>query len=228
VFTREEKDKIPSLPGTPFPGMEDILVTEEGVAKLLRNLNPWKAGGPDQMPTRVLKEMSREIAPYLTCIYNASLNKGQVPTCWKSANVTAIYKTGERHKASNYRPVSLTSICCKIEEHILVSSMLKHLARYDCQHGFRARRSCKTQMLTIIHELAAGIDGGKQFDLAMLDFSKAFDRAPHQRLLRKIEHYGMRWMTYAWIADFLHDRKQQVVVDGATTTTVPVISGVPQ
>jgi hypothetical protein len=124
--------------------------------------------------------------------------------------VTAIYKKGERYKASNYRPVSLTSICCNIQEHMLVSSMLRHLDNYDilvdCQHGFRARRSCKTQLLTFIHELAAGLYRGKQFDLIILDFSKAFDRVPHQRLLRKLDHYRIRSSTYTWIADFLHDR----------------------
>jgi ribonuclease P/MRP protein subunit RPP40 len=83
-------------------------------------------------------------------------------------------------------------------------------------------------LLTFIHELAAGLDRGKQFDLIILDFSKAFDKVPHQRLLRKLDHYGIRGSTYTWIADFLHDRKQQVVVEGATSPTIPVVSGVPQ
>jgi hypothetical protein len=88
------------------------------------------------MPARVLKEMSREIAPYLTSIYNSSLSEAKVPTDWKSANVMAIYKKGERYKASNYRPVSLTSICCKIQEDILVSSMLLKTPR-QLQHHCR-------------------------------------------------------------------------------------------
>jgi hypothetical protein len=77
VFTKEENDNIPSLSGNPFPRMEDIKVTKEGVAKLLQN--PRKAGGPDQMPARVLKDMSREIAPYLTSIYNSSLSEAKFP-----------------------------------------------------------------------------------------------------------------------------------------------------
>ena len=128
-------------------------------------------------------------------------------------------KKGDRCLASSYRPVSLTSLCCKLQEHIVVYNVLKHLERHniltDCQHGFRAKRSCETQLLTLVHELANSLDKKQQVDMAILDFSKAFDRVPHQRLLRKIDHYGVRGQTFAWIKDFLADRKQQVVVDGA-------------
>ena len=110
---------------------------------------------------------------------------------------------------------------------------MKHLDELDilsdCQHGFRSRRSCESQLITLVHELATALDPGKQqIDLAVLDFSKAFDRVPHQRLLKKIHHYGIRGNTYNWISDFLAERKQQVVVDGAISNQAPVVSGVPQ
>ena len=133
----------------------------------------------------------------------------------------------------SFTPVSLTSIICKIQEHIIVSNVMDHLdlnrILTDCQHGFRARRSCETQLLTLVHNLASTLDTGKQqVDLAVLDFSKAFHRVPHQRLLSKIHHYGIRGQTLKWISNFLADRKQQVVVDGAVSDQVPVVSGVPQ
>ncbi|MCW4309230.1 MAG: reverse transcriptase family protein [Candidatus Thiodiazotropha endolucinida] len=146
--------------------------------------------------------------------------------------MTPVFKKGDRFKASNYRPVSLTSLCCKIQEHIITSNILRHLddnsILTDCQHGFRARRSCETQLLTLVHELAESIDRRRQMDLIILDFSKAFDRVPHQRLLAKIHHYGVRGQTYNWIQSFLADRSQQVIVDGSTSDKAPVISGVPQ
>ena len=118
----------------------------------------------------------------------------------RSANVTAIFKKGDRFKASNYRSVSLTSLCCKLQEHIIVSNTMKHLEHYkiltDCQHGFRARRSCETQLVTLCHELADSLDKNKQTDMVNLDFSKAFDRVPHQRLLIKLRHYGIQGTTY--------------------------------
>ena len=112
------------------------------------------------------------------------------------------------------------------------SNVLKHLESHDiltdCQHGFRARRSCETQLLTLAQELLAGLDKKHQHDLIILDFSKAFDRVPHQRLMRKLDHYGIRRSTYNWIEAFLTDRTQQVLVEGATSDSIPVISGVPQ
>ena len=98
----------------------------------------------------------------------------------------------------------------------------------DCQHGLRARRSCETQLLTQVHELADSIDKGKQMDLVILDFSKAFDHVPHQRLLAKINHNDIRGQTHKWIQSFLSKRTQQVIVDGAISDKAPVVSGVPQ
>ena len=119
-----------------------------------------------------------------------------IPEDWRYANVTKLFKKGDRFKASNYRPVSLTCLCCKLQEHILTSNILKHLDTHDiltdCQHGFRARRSCETQLVTLAHELAQSMDKGKQQDMIILDFSKAFDKVPHQRLLSKLDFYGIR------------------------------------
>ena len=132
--------------------------------------------------------------------------------------MTAIFKKGTRHDAVNCRPVSLTSLCCKLLEHVIVSKTVKHLERHnilnDCQHGFRAKRSCETQILTLYHELAASLDKKILTDMIILDFSKAFDRVPHQHLLKKVRHYGIRGTTYQWISSFLNSRTQQVLVEG--------------
>ena len=146
--------------------------------------------------------------------------------------VTAIFKKGEKYQPSNYPPCSLTCICCKIQEHILTSSILKHLDEYDiltdCQHGFRARRSCERQLLTLANELVSGLDKRQQHDLIVLDFSKAFDRVPHERLLRKMDHYSKRGSTLEWIRTFLTNRVQQVTMEGVTSDSIQVLSGVPQ
>ena len=177
--------------------MPEITVNPVGVEKLLRQLNPSKASGPDNIPAKILKECSRELAPLITTLFTKTIQEGKIPCDWKEANITAVFKKGDRNIPSNYRPVSLTSIICKLQEHIIVSNVLDHLDHHniltDCQHGFRARRSCETQLLTLVHDLASTLDPGKQqVDLAVLDFSKAFDRVPHQRLLKKINHYGIK------------------------------------
>ncbi|KAL8567466.1 hypothetical protein ACOMHN_010057 [Nucella lapillus] len=232
VFTREDLSNIPSPPGEPFPPMANITISVEGVLKLLKKINPHKAAGPDNIPARVLKECATALAPLLEIIFTKSLIEGAVPDDWRRANVSAIFKKGDRSNAANYRPVSLTSICCKIQEHIICSNVMRHLQQHrilcDSQHGFRPRRSCETQLLSLTHELACNRDKGLQTDLIILDFSKAFDKVPHERLLRKLDHYGVRGSTFNWVKAFLSDRSQQVVVDGARSDPAPVISGVPQ
>jgi hypothetical protein len=88
-------------------------------------------------------------------------------------------------------------------------------------------RSCETQHLTLTHHLASSLDSHIQQDLVMLYFSKAFDKVPHQRLLKKLAHYGIQDTTYKWIKAFLSNRKQHALVDGATSDRANVVSGVP-
>ena len=103
--------------------MGDITVDPKGVAKLLDGLNVHKAPGPDGLNARVLKECSDEISPILALIFNESLTRGDVPDEWRQANVSPVFKKGEKYDAANYRPVSLTCICCKPLEHILASNI---------------------------------------------------------------------------------------------------------
>ena len=123
-------------------------------------------------------------------------------------------------------------------EHILVSNINRHLALdsilADCQHGFRSRRSCKTQLVQLVHDIISNIDGAvnrghKQTeDLIIMDFAKAFDKVPHGRLLHKLDYYGIRGSTHKWINSWLSGRTEQVVLDGQVSDPVPVLSGVPQ
>jgi hypothetical protein len=98
----------------------------------------------------------------------------------------------------------------------------------DNQHGFRARRACGTQFITTVQELTKNMSSGKQIDAILLDFSKAFDKVPHRRLLMKLDHYGIRGTTLKWIQDFLIGRTKQVLLDGTHSSTCDVDSGFPQ
>lgn len=215
-----------------YQDMAEINITTPGVLKLLANLNPTKAAGPDGISPRVLKELATEIAPILTTIYTSSLQSGQVPADWREALVTPVFKKGEHYNASNYRPISLTSIPCKIMEHILVSNIMSHLETNNIlspqQHGFRKHHSCETQLLEFTEETTAAMEKGISSDVIIMDFAKAFDRVNHSLLCHKLDHYGIRNNTNIWIANFLLNRRQAVVVDGAKSSYVPVRSGVPQ
>ena len=128
--------------------------------------------------------------------------------------------------------MSLTSVCCKLLEHIVAKSVMEHLdvnnIISDSQHGFRAKRSCETQLVTFIDELQRHLAKGMQIDLAILDFSKAFDVVPHSKLLYKLDYYGICGLPLEWIRSFLNDRVQRVAVDDKASDEATVTSGVPQ
>ena len=210
----------------------EINVEEKGINKLLANLKPNKASGPDGIPARLIKELSNELSPIFRILFQASLNQGKVPKDWKEANVTPLFKKGDKSDPGNYRPVSLTSITCKILEHIIYSNIINHLDKHNVltphQHGFRKYRSCETQLIGLIDDFAKGLDKNEQIDAILLDFSKAFDKVHHLSLLKKLKYFGITGPLHHWIHDFLIGRQQTVIINGSKSIPITVNSGVPQ
>ena len=190
VFTHEDSSFIPKLSGPSFPDIEKLHITQEGAAKLLSSLDASKASGPDNIPCRVLKELALEISPVITSICQQSLELSSLPCDWTEAIISPVYKKGKLHLASNYRPISLTCVVSKIMEHIFCKHTLNHLDKFSlltsCQHGFRKAHLCETQLLLTVD--MRSFDHHIQSDVAILDFSQAFDSVPHERLLSKLEH----------------------------------------
>ena len=232
VFSVDDGSPVPDLGNSQHPSMDNITVDQNGVIKLLKNIKPFSASGPDGIPARLLKETAEELAPAVTLLFQASINQGKIPSQWKKAQITPIFKKGSRSEAANYRPISLTSILCKLCEHIIHCAVIRHLNNCkilsDAQHGFRKQRSCETQLILTIDDLARGLDDRAQIDVVLLDYEKAFDKVSHRHLLKKVEHYGVRGSVLDWIRDFLSNRTQAVLVDGQTSSESPVTSGVPQ
>ena len=232
AFTPLTTDPIPNKGQSNHPTMPTIQVTLNGVDKLLAKIQPHKATGPDEIQGRVLKECKTAIAPVLTRIFNTSLKTGKIPDDWRHANVCPVYKKGDKHDAINYRPISLTCICSKLLEHIVSSNVMRHLEDnkilYDLQHGFRSSRSCETQLLSFVQELAKDNNDNIQTDIIIMDFAKAFDKVPHRHLIYKLNYYGIDPNTINWIRDFLSNRTQTVVLEGQQSNKLSVTSGVPQ
>ena len=252
VFTSVQPT-LPTIDQCDIPTIPRIQITTAGVMKQLQDLNASKASGPDLIPTRILKECAIEVAPYLRTIFQQSIDYGTVPTDWKHAKITPVFKKGKRDLPSNYRPVSLTSVCCKILEHIIFHYIMNHFEKHKIlvhyQHGFRKHHSCETQLINTLETITRSQDERKQTDLLVLDFSKAFDTVPHEGLLMKLEHSGIRDTNPSspdtqcnemevehhqkqnilrWFRDWLCDRTQEVVVDGVSSEKSKVLSGVPQ
>ena len=176
--------------------------------------------------------LSSELAPKLTTIFQHSLNTGDFPLDWRQGNIAPIFKNGDKHKASNYRPVLLTSVCSKLIEHISVSNLSCHLDTRSIlgneEHSFRFKRSCESQLIAFTQELFNKVAGSGQVDAFVLDFSKAFDKVPHARVMSKLDYYGIRNNTHDWVQSFLNNRQQRVVLDGCSSSTASLLSGVPQ
>ena len=116
-----------------------------------------------------------ELVVPLAQIFNSSISSSMVPRDWRDANVTPIFKKGKRTAAKNYRPVSLTSIPCKILESLLKDVIVDHLVTRslikNTQHGFMNKRSCLTNLLEFLEYLTDEMDNGFSTDLVYLDFS---------------------------------------------------------
>ena len=189
-----------------------------------------KAPGIDLVGTRMLLELSEVISDTVAELCNKSLSTGDVPYDWKLANVTAVYKKGKKSSPSNYRPVSLTVNLCKVFESIMRDNIIDHLEKYklikDSQHGFVKNRSCLTNWLVFLEEVTSYVDSGYPVVVIYLDFQKACDKVPHQRLLLKLAAHGISGNVLKWTENWLRDRKQRVVLNGQLSEWCQVLSGV--
>ena len=145
--------------------------------------------------------------------------------------IIPLFKKGSRNKSVNYRPVSLTSVICKLLETIIRDHMMDFLIKHKLinpsQHGFLKAKSCLTNLLCFLEEITKWVDDGSPVDVIYLDFQKAFDKVPHQRLISKLKSHGMGNSIINWIEQWLKDRRQRVVVDGEVSSWKSVLSGVP-
>ena len=200
--------------------------------KALKNLKVNKSPGPDGLHPRILRELSHELAKPFKMLFDKSMLQGKLPKKWKIAEVRPIFKKGSKSTPGNYRPVSLTSVVCKLFEGFIRNALYEHFVAnhllYEHQFGFCKGRSCVTQLLVTINEWMDKLDNNKPVDAAYLDFRKAFDTVPHKRLMSKLKGYGVEGRLLDWIKDFLSDRSQYVSVNGHCSESVPVTSGVPQ
>ena len=233
VFTREDLDNMPTFEDRLFNSLlEDMEFTVEDVKKKLDKLKPDKSPGPDSIHPKILHELSDVLAKPLTILFQKSLQESMVPEEWKKSNVTPIFKKGTKSSTSNYRPVSLTSVICKVMESLIRDKLMSHMCNNNllnnCQHGFRTGRSCVTQLLDMMETWTNILDSYGSIDAIYLDFRKAFDTVPHERLLLKLHGYGIRGNMLSWIRQFLVGRTQRVVVNSEKSKWSPVLSGIPQ
>ena len=233
VFTIEPDGDIPVLPPREvLHQMPKLQITESSIEKVLKKLKPNKSPGPDGLHPKFFRELAGCICIPLCIIFNYSLENGVLPDAWKKARVSAIYKKDNKKVASNYRPVSLTSIVCKVMETLIRDHMVDHMKLNNLfsqkQYGFISGRSTTLQLLTVLDIWTEAIENNYGIDIIYMDFRKAFDVVPHRRLLGKLQSYGISDELCTWTNSFLSNRFQTVTIDGEESTEKPVLSGIPQ
>jgi hypothetical protein len=202
------------------------------VKRVLQTLDATKATGPDAIPNKILIIAADILANPLTTFFNRCLSVSKYPKIWKTANVTPIYKAGDRGDCSNYRPVSLLSCVGKVFEKCVHKHVYSYLTDNKLitknQSGFLKGDSTINQLVSIYNDFAYHYDKHITTQAVFFDISKAFDRVWHKGLLHKLEAIGVRGKLLKWISDYLTNRFQSVVIKGEKSDSLMVPAGVPQ
>nr|XP_047124238.1 uncharacterized protein LOC124806963 [Hydra vulgaris] len=232
VFINESLTNMPTCENITEKICPTPLFNEKDIKKRLLNLNVHKSPGIDRIHPMFLSKCADSLARPLCMIFNQSFLTGTLPTSWLKANITPIFKNGDRLNAGNYRPISLTSVVCKVMESIVKDTIMNHLNKNKLlipeQHGFIKSKNCVTNLLETLDIITESINCGKCVDVAFLDFSKAFDSVPHSRLLLKLKSFGIVGKLLQWCKAILANRKQRVVLGLFESEWETVRSGVPQ
>ena len=210
VFTKEDVNNVPVFNIDNDVCIDNIVLTISDMEKALSSLKICKSPGPDGIHPWLLKELSKELSLPLKLLFDLTLLKGKIPKKWKEAEVRPLFKEGSKTSPGNYRPVSLTSVVCKVIESFIRKAIYDHFVNNDLlsveQYGFCKGRSCTTQLLNSLFDWLSFLDKDIPVAVVYLDFRKAFDTVPHERLLSKLKGYGVTGKILNWIQDFLSER----------------------
>ena len=217
-----------SLP--PLSCISSVDLSLEEVYLALQNLGPTKAHGPDGFSSRILKECAYQLAPSFLYLFTKSLRLSQIPAEWKLANIIPVHKKGAKDHVENYRPISLLSIISKTLERCVLNHLSNRIQTeiHSAQYGFVSGRSSTAQLLSTLQTIGKNLDKGLQTDVVFMYISKAFDTVNHNRLPQKLRDFGLSGSLLLWFKNYLSGRFQRVTVLGATSTSLPITSGVPQ
>lgn len=212
--------------------MDPLIIDPYGIEKIIDSLKPCSSPGVDLINTKILKGAKTYCSILLSKIFQQTTDCGILPADWTTGKVVPIHKSGSKTSPLNYRPISLTSIPCKVLEHIIYSGIANFLETNsfftNTQHGFRKGLSCETQLASFTHKLHVILDRRSTIDCVFLDFAKAFEKVCHKLLLLKLSKLNLGSNLFSWLEYFLCKRSQFVTANNTTSSQSPVHSGVPQ
>lgn len=232
VYQKESMNQLPLLDMClrVEESIPEIIFTGDKILQAIKEMKSDSASGPDEIPVAILQKC--DLANTLAIIMQTSYDTGTLPTLWKTATVTPIFKKGSKLEPANYRPISLTSVVCKAMEKVIVHHIRKFLASHkiigEQQHGFCPHRSTVSNLLSCLSSWTASFNAREPIDVIYLDYEKAFDKVPTTRLLQKLEFIGIRGKLLSWIEAFLRQRTLRVRVGETLSDQREIHSGVPQ
>ena len=216
-----------------FTGMNDSAwFYAEEIYELISGCPNSSSLTPDHIPLSFLKNVAISIVKPLEYLFNLSFMRAEVPSRWKVSYVTPILKKPPQYLPENYRPVSITSALARLFEKILKKRIEEHLRLNSVisplQHGFQKGRSTVTAMLQAVNDWTTCLDQGISTDVIYFDFSKAFDKVSHAKLICKLQQVGIHPRIIRWICSFLLNRTFRVRVNSTLSRPRNAPSGVPQ
>ena len=210
-------------------------LTSGEVQKALYLIKFTTAPGHDKFPGFVLKRLAGALSPNITTIYNSSTQNNIVPSCWKMAEVRAIYKQkGSKTVPNNYRPISVIPILGRTLEKLIATQLPvynycdEHNILPPEQFGFRRHSSCEMALFAATDSWMKSVDKGSYAGALLVDLSKAFDTVPHQLLLSELRDIGCSTEVLNWFCNYLTDRLQRVITHEDITDWIMVPRGFPQ
>ena len=187
--------------------MEPFVVSECDVRTVISSLNINKSCGPDGISNRMLKMSLSNICEPLAYIFNSSIRAGIFPADWKKANVTPVFKKGDRQSVANYRPISLLCNVSKVFERIIYNKLYYYLMSNALltprNSGYKKGESTVQQLLQICHKIYQGLEENKDIRMVFLDASKAFDRVWHDGLTYKLHQLGIEDPLLSLLSDYI-------------------------
>ena len=206
--------------------------TEQEVYNTLSRIKTKKSCGPDNLHPAYIKDMTQLITAPLTFIINQSIETSEVPDMMKIAKVLPLFKAGNKHNPTNYRPISLLPVLSKVLEGLIYKRLFKYFSDKnlftDDQYGFRKGRSTKGALIRFINQVQQDVDIGLKTAAIYIDLKKAFDTVDHSILLNKLSIYGVRGNTLNWFANYLKNRRQFIEADNEKSCIAYLKRGVPQ
>lgn len=217
----------PDFSGTSF---NFSVVTNNDVLNSIKKLKPKKSTGPDNIPAYIYKGIAEFIASPLQHIFNLAIKNKYFPDALKTAQITPVFKSGNKNGVKNYRPISLTNVIAKIFETILCDDLYEFLKPKisKFQHGFMKDKSTTTNLSIMSEAAAEAILCRSQLDVIYTDCEKAFDKVNHKLLLDRLVELGVTENVYCFFRSYLADRVQWVSIGNCKSEPFIATSGVPQ